>query len=91
MRNFANYEDPDEMSHNAAFHQGLHSLLSQKWSSAKEIQIHLENITHDPSILVYTMDHPKIIVTNQKEESISASRVKKRERQCFMCILVFFR
>ena len=27
MSTFANSEDPDEMLHNAAFHQGLHSVL----------------------------------------------------------------
>ena len=27
----ANSEDPDEMPHNAAFHQSLHCLLGQKW------------------------------------------------------------
>ena len=27
---FANSEDPDEMVHKAAFHQGLHCLLRQK-------------------------------------------------------------
>ena len=26
MSTFANSEDPDEMQHNAAFHQGLHCL-----------------------------------------------------------------
>ena len=30
MSSFANSEDPDEMTHNAAFHQGLHCLLLQK-------------------------------------------------------------
>ena len=34
----ANREDPDEMLHNAAFHQGLHCLLRLKQSSMKEIQ-----------------------------------------------------
>ena len=34
----ANSEDPDEMPLNAAFHQGLHCLLSQNSSSEKEIQ-----------------------------------------------------
>ena len=27
MGTFTNCEDPDEMPHNAAFHQGLHCLL----------------------------------------------------------------
>ena len=30
MGTFANSEDPDEMQHNAAFHQGLHCLLKLK-------------------------------------------------------------
>ena len=39
MSTLANIEDPDEMQHNAAFHQGLHCLLRLK-------QIHnLENST----------------------------------------------
>ena len=33
----ANRENPDEMQHNAAFHQGLHCLLRQKQSLEKEI------------------------------------------------------
>ena len=61
--------DPDEMLHNAAFHLGIHCLLRQKRSSEKEIQLYLEIIACEPSI--YTMDHPKFIVSNQKEESIS--------------------
>ena len=32
----ANSEDPDEMLNYVAFHQGLHYLPRQKWSSAKE-------------------------------------------------------
>ena len=32
-----NGEDPDEMLHDAAFHQGLHCLLRQNLSSEKEI------------------------------------------------------
>ena len=45
MRTSAKSEDSDEMPHNAAFHQGLHCLLSQKGSSEKELQFHLEIIT----------------------------------------------
>ena len=33
----ANSEDPDEMPHKAAFHQGLQCLLRQNRSSEKEI------------------------------------------------------
>ena len=38
MDTLANSVDPDEMPHNAAFHQGLHCLLHQNLSSEKEIQ-----------------------------------------------------
>ena len=65
----ANSEDPNEMSLNAAFYQGLHCLLRQKQSSETAIQFYLEIMTGDPSI--YTMDHLKFIVSNQKEGSIS--------------------
>ena len=35
----ANSEDPDEMQHNAAFHQCLHCLLILNQSSGTEIQL----------------------------------------------------
>ena len=38
MGTLANSEDPEEMQHIAAFHQGLHCLLRLKRSSKKEIQ-----------------------------------------------------
>ena len=37
MGTLANSDDPDEMPHNAAFHQGLHCLLRQNGSLEKEI------------------------------------------------------
>ena len=40
-----NSEDPDEMLHNAAFHQGLHCLHRQKQFSEKEIQFYLKIIS----------------------------------------------
>ena len=43
----ANSEDPDEMLHNAAFHQGLHYLLQLKQPSGTEIHHNLENSTCD--------------------------------------------
>ena len=36
MHSLANSEDPDEMLHYAAFHQGLHCLLLQKQSSGEK-------------------------------------------------------
>ena len=43
MRSLVKIEDPDEMPHNAAFHQGLHCLLLQKQSLVKEIHFLCEN------------------------------------------------
>ena len=63
-----NGEDPDEMLHNAAFRQGLHCLPRQNLSSEKEIQYFLEIITCNP--LIYTMDHPDLIVCSFMENSI---------------------
>ena len=58
-----------------AFHQGLHWFcLDKKLSSEKEIQFHLEIITWDS--LIYTVDHPKLIIPKLMEESISEYRVK---------------
>ena len=37
MGTLANGEDPDEMQHNATFHQGLHCLLRLKQHSGTEI------------------------------------------------------
>ena len=48
----------------------LHCLLRQNQISEIAIKFYLEIITSDPSI--YAMDHPKFIISNQKEDSISA-------------------
>ena len=37
MGTLANSDDPDEMQHNAAFHQGLHCLLRLKQPSGTEM------------------------------------------------------
>ena len=42
MSTFTNSEDPDEMQHNVAFHQGLHC-KSKKDHQTKEYSIFLEN------------------------------------------------
>ena len=52
----------------AAFHQGLHCLLSQKRSSEKEIDFFFLIITCDP--LIYTMDHSKFIISNQRRKNL---------------------
>ena len=65
-----NSEDPNEMPHYVAFHQGLHYLLRQREIEIQFSNSYLDVINWDPQI--YTVDHPKIIVPNQKDESISA-------------------
>ena len=76
MGNLANREDPDEMPHNAVFHQGLHCLPRQDRSSEKEIQLFLGgynlcslNIYNGPSYL---------IVCSSMGEVIGLKRVKRR-------------
>ena len=54
-------EDPDEMQHNAAFHQGLHCLPTLKHSSVTVTHFNLENSKCDP--LKYTMGSPILIVS----------------------------
>ena len=43
MRTLANSEDPDEMPHIAAFHQGLYCLPRQKRYIEKEMQFSFSN------------------------------------------------
>ena len=45
LKGYFDSEDPDEMQHNAAFHQGLHCLLRLKQSSGREVHHNLENST----------------------------------------------
>ena len=54
MGTLANSENPDEISHNAAFHQGLHCLLRKINLQGKNFFFLFEIITFDRSI--YTMD-----------------------------------
>ena len=62
MGTLSNSEDPDEMQHHAAFHQGLHCLLISKQPSGIEIYHNLEKIlTCDP--LKYTMGSPMLILS----------------------------
>ena len=60
MGTLTNSKDPDQMQHNAAFHQGLHCLLRLKQPSGTEIHHNLENSTYDP--LKYIMGSPILIV-----------------------------
>ena len=67
MDTLTNSADPDEMQHNAAFHQGL-QCLKQNQSSEKEIPYFLGITNCDPSI--YTMDHPDMILCRSMENTI---------------------
>ena len=69
----ANSEDPDEMQHYAAFHQGLHCLLRLKQHSETG-KIDLENSTCDP--LKYMMGSPILIASICMGKSIRIQRVK---------------
>ena len=48
MGTLSNSEDPDEMQHNAAFHQGLHYLLRFKQPSGTGKHHNLDDATCDP-------------------------------------------
>ena len=52
----ANSEDPGEMQHIAAFHQGLHCLLRLEQPSGTEKHYNLECSIFDP--IKRTMDNP---------------------------------
>ena len=70
---FANCENPNEIPHYAAFHQGLHFLLPSKQSSGTEIHYNLEIPTCDP--LKYVMDNPMLIAFICMGKSIRIQRV----------------
>ena len=73
MGNLANSAGPDEMQHNAAFHQGLHCLLRLKQSYEAGIHYNLENSTLDP--LKYAMSSPILIVSICMGKSIRIQKV----------------
>ena len=74
MCSLANSEDPDEMLHDTAFHQGLHCSLRQDGYSEKEMQIYLEIVTCE--LEIYTGDHLKFYCIRPKSESISTIHFK---------------
>ena len=57
MGTLANSEDPDEMQHNAAFHQGLHCLLRLKLPPGTEIHHNLVTSTCDPLNTEWTIPY----------------------------------
>ena len=80
MGTLAKVEDPDEMHHNAAFHQGLHSLLIFEEHSGAVIHHNLDNSTCDP--LKCTMGSPILNVSICMEKSIRIQRVNKYNSAC---------
>ena len=70
MGTLAKSEDPDEMPHIVAFHQGLHCLLEKKSKFKERNAIYYWKIlTCDP--LIYIMDHSDLSGSNFMENSIS--------------------
>ena len=67
----ANSEDPDEMQHLAAFHQGLHCLLRLKQPSGTEIHHYLKTSTCDSLTCSLIL-----IVSICMKKSIKIQRVK---------------
>ena len=67
MDTFKNSEDPDEMPHYAAFHQGLYCLLGKKDLLTIKTLL-LKTITWHPKVCAVAF--PKFIASNQKERSI---------------------
>ena len=81
MGSLTNSEDPDEMPHDVAFHQGLHLLLKQKDLQGKKNVFFFVcggggggNITFYP--LIYTMDHHGFFVCSFMENSIGLKMVQ---------------
>ena len=69
MGTLVNSENPDEMQHNAAFHQGFHCLQRLTPSSVTEKHRNLENSTCVP--FKYRMDRPILIVSVCMGKSIN--------------------
>ena len=74
MGTLENSEEPDEMQHDAAFHQGLHCLLRLKQPSQTETHPNLETFTCNP--LNYKMGSPILIVSIFMGKSIRIQRVE---------------
>ena len=69
----ANNEDPDEMQHDAAFHQGLHCLLRLKQPLGTVMHLNLKNATHDP--LKYKIESPIRVMSMCMGKSTRIQRV----------------
>ena len=78
MGTLANSEDQDEMQHDAAFNQDLHSLLRLKQPSGTDIDLNLDNSTYDP--LKYTMSSLILIESLCMGKSIRIQRFNSHIR-----------
>ena len=77
MDTFTNSEDPDEMPHKVAFHEGLHFAKVKK---IVRLKIQFFFINYNLTLLdMYNGPEPKFFVSNQKDESISIQRVYKHK------------
>ena len=68
MGTFTNSEDPDEMPHNAAFHQGLHCLLKQIRFSEKIQYVLLNYNLTPPRYLQWTIS--SLLYQTRRKNSI---------------------
>ena len=75
MGTLANSEDPDEMQHEAAFHQGLHCLLRVIQPSRTEKKHNLEVSFCDP--FKCTMGSPIVIVSICMGKSVRKQSIKE--------------
>ena len=75
MGTLVNSEDPDEMQHNGAFHQGLHCLLKLNQSSKKEILYFFGNYNLQ-SLNIYN-GPSDLTVSNFMENSIGLEKVNE--------------
>ena len=73
MGTLTNSEGPDEIQHNAAFHQSLHCLLRFKQYTGTEMHHNLENSKCDP--FNYKMGIPIFIVSICMGKSIRIQSV----------------
>ena len=74
MGTFTNSEDSDEMPHtNSEYPSGSTLFVKVKKIFRQKKQYYLKKYTLTP--LDHTLDHPKLMVLNQKEEFISIQRV----------------
>ena len=77
MDTLANNENPDEIMHYAAFHQGVHCLPRLIQPSGTEIHYTLDNSTCDP--LKYKMASPILFVSICMGKSIRIQWVDNSE------------